>query len=64
MKLSEMVKDLEEVVESNIKKLFEIFEENPAYFLSEADVQCYLYSLLINDERIKKLSPLLKVATS
>ena len=58
--MTEMIKDLEKAVESNIKKLFEIFEENPAYFLSEADVQCYLYNLLINDERIKKLSPLIK----
>ena len=50
------IEDLEEAVECNIKKLRKIFEENPAYFLSERDVQCYLYSLLINDERIKKLS--------
>lgn len=54
------IEDLEEAVECNIKKLRKIFEENPAYFLSERDVQCYLCSLLINDERIKKLSPLVK----
>jgi hypothetical protein len=58
--LNETIEDLEEAVECNIKKLLKIFEENPAYFLSERDVQCYLYSLLINDERIKKLSPLVK----
>jgi hypothetical protein len=58
--LNETIEDLEEAVECNIKKLLKIFEENPAYFLSERDVQCYLYSLLINDERIKKLSPLIR----
>ena len=55
-----MIKDLEEALEENIVKLFEAFYKNPAIFLSEADVQCYLYGLLINDERIKKFSPLIK----
>jgi len=58
--LNGTIEDLEEAVECNIKKLLKIFEENPAYFLSERDVKCYLYSLLINDERIKKLSPLIR----
>jgi hypothetical protein len=58
--LNGTIEDLEEAVECNIKKLLKIFEENPAYFFSERDVQCYLYSLLINDERIKKLSPLIR----
>lgn len=42
-------KDMQEAVERNIVKLFKSFFENPAIFLTEADVQCYLYSLLIND---------------
>jgi len=52
-------KDLEEAVERNIGNLFTIFYRNPAFFLSESDVECYLYSLLVNDP-ILKISPTLK----
>jgi hypothetical protein len=45
---------LQDSVEKNIIKTFKTFYENPAIFLTEADVQCYLYSLLINDPFLKK----------
>jgi len=56
-------KDLQEAVERNITKLFKSFFENPAIFLSEADVQCYLYALLINDSFFREISPTLKYRT-
>lgn len=56
MKFSE----LNEVVERNIVKLFRTFHEKPAIFLTEADVKCYLYSLLINEPSIRDLSPTLR----
>lgn len=44
---------MEKVVRRNIENLMFIFHKNPAIFLSEADVQAYLYSLLINDPFFK-----------
>jgi hypothetical protein len=49
--------ELNKIVERNIVKLFKIFQKNPAIFLSESDVQCYLYSLLINDPEIRDFHP-------
>lgn len=46
-------KDLQKAVEGNIVKLFKSFYKNPAIFLTEADLQCFLYSLLINDPFLK-----------
>jgi hypothetical protein len=46
----------DDAVEKNIMKLFKTFHDKTAYFLSERDVQSYLYSLLINDA-ILKISP-------
>lgn len=57
-------KDLKEAVERNILKLFKSFFENPAIFLSEADVECYLYALLINDPFFRDVSPSVKYQTS
>jgi hypothetical protein len=51
------LKDLEEVVEQNIVRLFTVFYENPAIFITESDVKSYLYSLLINDPFIKNFTP-------
>lgn len=51
------LKDLEEVVEKNIVRLFTVFYENPAIFITESDVKSYLYSLLINDPFIKNSTP-------
>ena len=51
------LKDLEEVVEKNIVRLFTFFYENPAIFITESDVKSYLYSLLINDPFIKNFTP-------
>lgn len=51
------LEELEEVVEKNILKLFSTFYEKPAIFLSEADVECYLYTLLINEPSIRDFSP-------
>ena len=51
------LKDLEEVIEQNIVRLFTVFYENPAIFLTESDVKSYLYSLLINDPFIKNFAP-------
>jgi hypothetical protein len=53
------VTDINKTVENNIVKLFKEFYEKPAIFLSESDVMCYLYSLLINDP-VFKTSPTLK----
>lgn len=52
--------ELKKTVERNIQKLFIVFNRNPAIFLSEADVKCYLYSLLINDPSISKVMPQFK----
>jgi len=52
-------KTLEEATERNIIKLFKTFQNKTAYFLSERDVQSYLYFLLINDP-ILKISPTLE----
>lgn len=50
--------DMDVAVKRNIEKVISIFYENPAMFLCEADVQAYLYSLLINDPVFaKKLIP-------
>jgi len=52
-------KEFIDAVEKNIMKLFETFHDKTAFFMSERDVQSYLYSLLINDP-ILKISPTLK----
>ena len=54
---------MDKAVENNILKLFKEFYEKPAIFLSESDVMCYLYSLLINDP-VFKISPTLKYFSS
>lgn len=41
--------ELIEAVDRHITELFLKFYENPTIFMSEGDVQCYLYSLLAND---------------
>lgn len=46
-------KGFTDVVEKNIMKLFKTFHDKTAFFLSERDVQSYLYSLLINDPFLK-----------
>jgi hypothetical protein len=56
-------KEIQQCVETNIIKLFKTFYKNPSIFLSEADVQCYLYALLINDPVLKGFSPVLKYQT-
>src|SRR3990170_1501677 len=53
-------KELEEAVERSIVKLFATFHEKPAIFLTEGDVKCYLYSLLINEPSIRDSSPTLR----
>ena len=55
--------DLKEAVEKNIAKLFMAFYENPAIFLSEADIKCYLYALLIDDPFFRNLHPNFKYQT-
>lgn len=56
-------KDMQEAVERNIIKLFKSFFENPAIFLTEADVQGYLYSLLINEPFFRDASASFKYLT-
>jgi hypothetical protein len=51
---------LEKAVERNILKLFKVFHKNPAFFLCETDVECYLYSLLINDSVFRHHYPQFK----
>jgi hypothetical protein len=46
-------KEFRTAVERNITTLFKTFHYKTGYFLSERDVQSYLYSLLINDEDLK-----------
>ena len=55
--------ELQKAVENNILKLFKHFYKKPAIFLSESDVMCYLYSLLINDP-VFQISPTLKYFSS
>jgi len=52
-------KEFINAVEKNIMKLFKTFHDKTAFFLSERDVQSYLYALLINDP-ILKISPTLE----
>jgi len=54
------LKYLEKVVEEKIHELLRIFNENPTFFLSERDVQCFLYSLLIRDSVISRYHPIFK----
>lgn len=49
--------ELTEIVERNIVKLFKTFYDSPAIFLSERDVQCFLYSLLVNEPEIRDFLP-------
>jgi len=44
-----------EVVDRLVMKLVTTFYENPAIFMSEGDVQCYLYALLVNDPYFRNL---------
>jgi hypothetical protein len=44
-----------EVINNSIRLLVKRFEETPYFFVKESDVQCYLYHLLINDERFSAL---------
>jgi hypothetical protein len=53
------VTNLTEIVERDITRLFKIFRSNPAIFLSESDVESYLYSLLINEPEIRDFLPTL-----
>lgn len=46
-----------EVVERLVMKLVTTFYENPTIFLSEGDVQCYLYALLVNDLYFRNSRP-------
>lgn len=51
------ITDLSDIVEKNIVALLRTFHENPAIFLSESDVESYLYSLLINEPEIRDSLP-------
>jgi len=55
--------ELDEATERNIIKLLQTFHKHPAIFLSEADVQSYLYSLLINDACFINNCPVVKMNT-
>jgi hypothetical protein len=54
------LKDLAEIVENDIVNLAKTFRDNPTIFLSEHDVQSYLYSLLINEPIIRNFLPTVK----
>lgn len=51
---------IKQCVDNDIRKLFTVFRRNPAMFLDEADVQCYLYSLLANDRTLRTFRPAVK----
>jgi hypothetical protein len=46
-------KEFSDTIEKDILALFKTFNDKTGYFLSESDVQSYLYSLLINDPNLK-----------
>jgi len=52
--------ELKNIVEKKIRDLLVVFKEDPGFFLSEADVKCYLYSLLINDPHLSRVTPKFK----
>jgi hypothetical protein len=45
-------------IEKNILQLFKTFKKDAAFFLSERDVQSYLYHLLLNDPLLKMPTPI------
>jgi hypothetical protein len=57
-----MTKELEikRCVDQDIRKLLRVFRRQPAMFFTEADVQSYLYSLLINDRALREFQPPVK----
>jgi len=52
---------LQNIVKKDIIKLFKTFRDSPATFLSESDVECYLYSLLTNEPQIRDFQVRMKI---
>jgi hypothetical protein len=44
-----------QIIEDSINKLIIFFKKYPDIFLTEEDARCFLYSILIEDETLKKL---------